>query len=142
MNLFPLAKKDLVFDSEHPDSLHKLQYLDDSSKYQRRETMEEVAVKIKPKFLNKLKDVNMNEGGSAHFEAKLEPITDSNLRVEWYKDGHPISVGSRFRQIHDFGYVALDIRSLVAEDTGVYTCVATNLLGKDEISATLKCLRE
>lgn len=139
---FPVAKKDLVFDSEHPESLQKLQYLDDSSRYQRRETMEEVSVKIKPKFLTKLKDVTLREGMHAHFEAKIEPITDPNLRIEWLKDGQPIQMGSRFRLIHDFGYVALDISDLIEEDSGVYTCVATNLMGKDEITANLKCLSE
>ncbi|KAK8746938.1 hypothetical protein OTU49_016904 [Cherax quadricarinatus] len=134
------AKKDLVFDSEHPESLQKLQYLDDSSRYQRRETMEEVSVKIKPRFLTKLKDVTLRDGMHAHFEAKIEPITDPNLRIEWIKDGKPIQMGSRFRLIHDFGYVALDISDIIEEDTGVYTCVATNLMGKDEISANLKVL--
>lgn len=137
-----IAKKDLIFDSEHPESLHKLQYLDDASRFQRREFMEEVSVKIKPKFLTQLKEAAHKEGQTAHFEAKLEPITDSNLRVEWYKDGKPLSQGSRFRHIHDFGYVALDIRNLVPSDEGSYTCVATNLLGKDEILSTLKVSRE
>ncbi|KAG7174091.1 Titin-like 19 [Homarus americanus] len=137
---FPVAKKDLVFDSEHPESLQKLQYLDDSSRYQRRETMEEVSVKIMPRFLTKLKDVTLREGMHAHFEAKIEPITDPNLHIDWYKNGQPIQMGSRFRLIHDFGYVALDISDLIEEDSGVYTCVATNLMGKDEISANLKCI--
>lgn len=131
-----------MFDSEHPESLQKLQYLDDSSRYQRRETMEEVAVKIKPRFLTKLKDVFLKEGMSAHFEAKIEPITDPNLHIDWCKDGQPIQMGSRFRLLHDFGYVALDIADVIEEDSGVYTCVATNPMGKDEISATMKCLSE
>ena len=141
-DLFPVAKKDLVFDSEHPDSLQKLQYLDDSSRYQRRETMEEVSVKIKPHFLTSMKDVLQKEGNSAHFEAKIEPITDPNLRIEWYRNGMPIQFGSRFRLIHDFGYVALDIAKLIEEDSGIYTCVATNLMGKDEITANLKVISE
>lgn len=137
-----IAKKDLIFDSEHPDTLQKLQYLEDTSRYQRRDQMEEAVVKIKPKFLTQFKDHTLKEDMTAHFEAKLEPITDSNLRVEWFKDGRPLAVGSRFRTIHDFGYVALDIRNLVAEDSGVYTCVATNLLGKDEISSKLTVMSE
>lgn len=137
-----LAKKDLIYDSDHPDALQKLQYLEDSSRYQRRDQLDEVAVKIKPKFLTAIKDQTLKENMTAHFEAKIEPITDANLRVEWYKDGRPLAIGSRFRTIHDFGYVALDIRNLVPEDSGVYTCVATNLLGKDEISASLKCISE
>ena len=28
----------------------------------------------------------------AHFEAKLVPVGDPRLRVEWYKDGRPIQV--------------------------------------------------
>ncbi|RXG68646.1 Titin, partial [Armadillidium vulgare] len=135
-----MAKKDLIYDSDHPDALQKLQYLEDSSRYQRRDQLDEVAVKIKPKFLTAIKDQTLKENMTAHFEAKIEPITDANLRVEWYKDGRPLAIGSRFRTIHDFGYVALDIRNLVPEDSGVYTCVATNLLGKDEISASLKCI--
>ncbi|XP_042888253.1 titin-like isoform X7 [Penaeus japonicus] len=134
------AKKDLVFDSEHPDSLQKLQYLDDSSRYQRRETMEEVSVKIKPRFLTQIKNVTLKEGMNAHFEAKIEPITDPNLRIDWYRNGMPIQLGSRFRLIHDFGYVALDISRVIEEDSGTYTCVATNLMGKDEITADLKVL--
>ena len=35
----------------------------------------------------------MREGQHAHFECKLEPVTDSNLKVEWYKNGRPITVG-------------------------------------------------
>lgn len=46
--------------------------------------------------------------------------------------------GHRFRPIHDFGYVALDIIDLIAEDTGLYTCRAVNMLGADETNCSLK----
>lgn len=46
--------------------------------------------------------------------------------------------GSRFRTVHDFGYVALDIMYLTGEDAGVYMCKATNQLGEAITSATLK----
>jgi hypothetical protein len=81
----------------------------------------------------------MKEGQHAHFECKLEPVTDPNLKVEWYKNGHPISIGHRFRPIHDFGYVALDIVDLIAEDTATYTCRAVNLVGHDEINVNMIC---
>ena len=48
-------------------------------------------------------------------------------------------VGHRFRPIHDFGYVALDIVDVIAEDSGTYTCRAVNLLGADETTCTLAC---
>jgi len=59
--------------------------------------------------------------------------------VEWLKNGRAITVGHRFRPIHDFGYVALDIIDLIAEDSGTYTCRATNALGMDETACTLVC---
>lgn len=44
-----------------------------------------------PEFKTPIKDqLNIREGGFAHFEARLEPVGDSQLRVEWHKDGRPI----------------------------------------------------
>lgn len=87
------AKKDLILDSQHPAGFEKIQYLEDSSKYKKSEYIDEV-VNIKPRFLTKPKSLeNMREGQHAHFECKLEPVTDSNLKVEWYKNGRPITVG-------------------------------------------------
>ena len=92
-----------------------------------------------PHFLTKLRSLDLREGKRAHFEAKLEPITDPHLQVEWLKDGQPIMVGHRFRPIHDFGYVALDIIDTISEDSGFYTCRATNLAGSCELQARLIC---
>ncbi|XP_068082222.1 titin [Anabrus simplex] len=134
-----IAKKDLIFESQHPSGLEKIQYLEDSSRYKKSEYIDEL-VNIKPRFVTKPKNLeNMREGQHAHFECKLEPVTDSNLKVEWYKNGRPITVGHRFRPIHDFGYVALDIIDLIAEDSGTYTCRAVNLVGSDETTCTLIC---
>jgi hypothetical protein len=93
-----------------------------------------------PVFLTQPRSLhNLREGQRAHFEAKLEPITDPNLQVEWLKDGRPLTVGHRFRPIHDFGYVALIILDVINEDSGVYTARATNLIGSSECSAKLTC---
>lgn len=134
-----IAKKDLLLESQHPAGLEKIQYLEDASRYKRSEFMDEV-INIKPKFVTKPKSVDgMIEGQHAHFECKIEPVTDSNLKVEWFKNGRPIIVGHRFRPIHDFGYVALDIVDVIAEDSGIYTCRATNLVGMDETNCSLSC---
>lgn len=141
MNFFvhSTAKRDLILDSQHPAGLEKIQYLEDSSRYKKSEFVDEV-VNIRPRFLTRPKNLeNMKEGHLAHFECKLEPVTDSNLEVEWFKNGRPITVGHRFRPIHDFGYVALDIVDLIPEDSGTYTCRAVNLVGVDETACTLKC---
>lgn len=87
------GKKDLVLESQYPAGLEKIQYLEDSTRFKRTELVDEV-VNIRPRFITKPKNLdNMKEGQLAHFECKLEPVTDSNLKVEWFKNGHPIIIG-------------------------------------------------
>lgn len=86
------AKKDLILESQHPGGLEKIQYLEDSSRYKRTDVTDEM-ITVKPHFLTKPKPVEVKEGGHAHFECKLEPVTDTNLKVEWFKNGRPIIVG-------------------------------------------------
>lgn len=133
------AKKDLFLESQHPSGLEKIQYLEDASRYKKNELVDEIMTE-KPRFVTKPKSLeNTLESQHVHFECKLEPVTDSNLKVEWFKNGRPVIIGHRFRPIHDFGYVALDIVDLIAEDSGVYTCRAVNLVGMDEVQCTLSC---
>ena len=93
-----------------------------------------------PQFLTRPRDqLNIREGERVHFAARLELITDPHLHVEWLTSGKEITVGHRFRPTHDFGYVALDICNTIPEDSGVYTCRATNLVGSAECQTTLLC---
>lgn len=34
---------------------------------------------------------DLQEGRNAHFEAQLNPVSDPTMKVEWYKDGKPIT---------------------------------------------------
>lgn len=43
-----------------------------------------------PVFKTNLRDIVSKENGFAHFEARLEPIGDPTLKVEWLKDGRPM----------------------------------------------------
>lgn len=81
----------------------------------------------------------MGEGQSCHLEARLTPVEDPNLKVEWLKDGKPLAAGHRFRTFHDFGIVILDILYCYAEDSGTYECRATNQHGSDSISISIGC---
>ncbi|XP_055379031.1 titin isoform X2 [Condylostylus longicornis] len=135
-----IAKSDLLLDTQNKSGLEKIQSLEDTSRYKRSEYVDEF-VNIKPRFVTQPKSLgNLREGQHAHFECKIEPVTDPNLKVEWLKDGYPITVGHRFRPIHDFGYVALDIFDLISEDSGTYTCRAVNLVGADETHCQLACV--
>lgn len=48
----------------------------------------------KPAFTSHLQDVVVTEGGRAHFEARLIPIGDPTLIVEWFANGKPIETGT------------------------------------------------
>lgn len=89
------AKKDLLLESQHPEGLERIQYLEDASRYKRQEMVDEI-VTVKPRFITAPKSQeNLREGEHAHFECKLEPVTDSNLKVEWFKNGRPVTIGMR-----------------------------------------------
>ena len=92
-----------------------------------------------PKFTTQLQDLpKIAEGQNIHFEAKLEPVGDPNMKVEWFFNGKPLTMGSRFRTYNDFGFVALDIVGVIAQDMGQYVCRATNQLGQAETSARVE----
>ena len=61
----------------------------------------------------------MREGGFAHFEARLEPMGDQTMRVDWYKDGKAVDASSRITTFFNFGYVALTIKQVGPEKSFV-----------------------
>lgn len=132
-----VTKNDISFDTQNPAGLEKIQNLEDVSRYSRK-AEEDVQILQKPRFLGPLKGTNkILEGQRAHFEARVEPQNDLNLRIEWYHNGKPIMPANRIQIYHDFGYVALDILNVRADDAGVYTVVAKNQLGEEQASATM-----
>ena len=93
---------------------------------------------VSPRFLKQLQGVSMlSEGQHAHFEGQIEPINDTNLRVEFLHNGRQLQQASRIHTVCDFGYVALDIGSLVASDAGEYVCIIKNALGESRSSVNL-----
>lgn len=61
----------------------------------RQAAMEEDRVYPPPQFIVPLRDVNQLEGGKVHFEARIEPVGDPTMIVEWYLNGRLI-VASTF----------------------------------------------
>lgn len=58
-------------------------------------TREQPELTSPPEFKSPIKNQsNIREGGFAHFEARLEPVGDSDLRVEWLKDGRPVEAST------------------------------------------------
>ena len=71
--------------------------------------------------------------------SRVEPIGDGSMKIEWFHNDKPISLGSRIHTISDFGFVVLDIDWTFIRDSGKYTCRATNKFGTAETSAELSC---
>lgn len=132
-----VTKKDIIFDSQHPNGLEKIHNLEDSSRFNRR-IEEDVSISQKPRFLGPLKGTNkILEGQRAHFEARVEPQSDASMKIEWYHNGKPIMPANRIQVYYDFGYVALDIIGVREDDAGVYTVVSRNSAGEAQLSATM-----
>merc|ERR1719264_792243 len=93
-----------------------------------------------PEFKTCIKDqCEVKEGGFAHFEARLEPMGDHTMKVEWLKDGQPVEASSRITSFFNFGYVALTVKQVALHDQGTYSCVASNAAGRAETKAQLRC---
>lgn len=132
------GKSGVLSDSLQPDALAKIRALEDQSA---EAPSTPVAAAEAPKFVTHLTDITrLVEGQSAHFEARLTPVNDPLLTVEWYHNGKKLPTGHRFRTFHDFGIVILDILYCYEEDSGVYECRAVNQMGQDTSRATLKCV--
>jgi len=64
--------------------------LEDTSRYQRKTATEEIITQA-PVFTMPIKDLHVAENQAAHFEARVIPVGDAKLKVEWLRNGVPIS---------------------------------------------------
>ncbi|MEQ2219931.1 hypothetical protein ILYODFUR_000155 [Ilyodon furcidens] len=92
-------------------------------------------VKVKPVFKHRIVPLEINVGNTARFECDTEDAP--NVNFKWFKDGHPIKEGDKYRIISRFTASSLDILSPAKDDSGEYTCKASNQHGSDECSAPL-----
>lgn len=53
-------------------------------------SMEEDRVYPPPQFIVPLRDITQTEGGKVHFEARIEPVGDPTMRVEFLLNGRLI----------------------------------------------------
>ena len=58
-------------------------------------------------------------------------IGDPSPKVQWQKDGKPVRSSRRVRLYEDFKSHCLEIKECEAEDSGEYTCTATNIHGSN-----------
>lgn len=90
---------------------------------------------VKPVFRHKIVPVEINIGNIAKFECETEDAP--NVSFKWSKDGHPIKESDKCRIISRFSRSSLELLSPTKDDSGEYTCRASNQHGSDECSASL-----
>ena len=59
-----------------------------------RTELEEETTAQAPVFTSSPKSVEVREGQKAHFEARIIPVSDPSLKVEWFLNGQPIKQGN------------------------------------------------
>ena len=84
------AKSAIDQGSLHEQALDKLRYLEMKS---RPVHEAEEGTAQAPVFTQPVRDVRLVEGQPLHFEARLIPVGDANLKVEWFKNGVPLQQG-------------------------------------------------
>lgn len=131
------TKDSIILDTMNQDAMQKIAHLE--TRGQRASVVEEATFQA-PVFTSPIKDQSLTENAPLHFEARLIPVGDPDLKVEWFRNGAPLQPANRISTMHDFGYVALDMKYVKPEDTGTYTCRATNKLGQAVSSAKLMVL--
>uniref|UniRef100_A0A0N5C356 Ig-like domain-containing protein n=1 Tax=Strongyloides papillosus TaxID=174720 RepID=A0A0N5C356_STREA len=84
--------------------------------------------------------IDAHESEAIHFEARITPINDPTLKIEWFKDGKPLVNANRHQIVSEFGFVTLDILYAYPDDTGEYELRVSNSKGeastKSKISVT------
>jgi titin len=102
--------------AEQQQYIEKVQQLEQYQQSKMTSSRMESVVEVNqpPQFNSPIQDqVNVREGGFAHFEARLEPMGDHSMVVEWFKDGRPVDASSRITSFFNFGYVALTIKQVL-----------------------------
>lgn len=78
------AKAALQMETQNESALQKIHQLEDTTRYQRREEDDTIVTQA-PRFTTQLNGpTNLCEGQSAHYECRIEPYPDPNLKVEWF----------------------------------------------------------
>lgn len=92
-----------------------------------------------PKFSEPLpKTLEVKDGETLSIKCTVN--ADPEPQVAWFKDGQPLSSSDIIDLRYKQGLASLTITEIFPEDEGVYKCVATNSLGAQDCTCTLKVL--
>ena len=80
---------DFLRKENEPEVIY-LKHVERSAQQQRRE-IEESTRYAAPSFLTPLRDLNIIEGEKVHFDAKVAPVGDPTMKVEWFCNGKAVA---------------------------------------------------
>lgn len=87
--MFILGADNLVIDTQHPDSLKRIQELESMDKNVRLEVPEPEFGK--PNWIKTFENIdNLQEGEIVYLVGYVEPVGDPHLKIEWYLNGVPL----------------------------------------------------
>ncbi|KAH8347927.1 hypothetical protein KR084_002412 [Drosophila pseudotakahashii] len=93
--------------------------------------------KSKPLFHTLLHDRTVSEGVNLRLLCAVSG--DENTHIEWLKNHKPLPRGdNRYQTVYMNGEASLEIFAAVADDSGNYTCCATNDFGESLTHAQLR----
>lgn len=58
-----------------------------------------------PKFTHFLRDIEVAESKRAHFEARVIPLGDATMQIEWLLDGRPLAASKNMRHIYNSNFI-------------------------------------
>lgn len=138
-----IGESNIISSSQFPESLDKIQYLEEHNKYSRKELIEETREKLIYHQPLTLRTNNPHvERSNAHFDAKISNYSDPTIKIEFFHNGQPLLTGSRVLTRHEFGLITLDVMCLTLSDAGTYTLVVSNEITSISSSAILEIIEE
>lgn len=92
-----------------------------------------------PRFTTKpLDNTDIRRRSRVEVNARIEPIDDTNMRVQWFKDDLLVEPRlGKYSTYFNFGHATLIIHNFEEPDDGRYSCVATNNFGTDKVLVRL-----
>ncbi|XP_068144676.1 titin homolog isoform X2 [Drosophila tropicalis] len=90
----------------------------------------------KPLFHTLLHDRTISEGGNLRLVCSVSG--HENTHIEWLKNHKPLPRDTRYQTVYMNGEASLEIFAAVADDSGNYTCSATNDFGESLTHAQLR----
>ena len=78
-----IEESSIITSTQFPESLDKLQYLEEHSKFKKHEFQDEI-IDQAPRFVKELINIEVYEDAQVQFACSVEPANDPNLKVNWY----------------------------------------------------------